>query len=403
MVFATSCFVVFSSLALVTPHIFAQETSSAEQIHQSCLDHLRSWISKNAASDLDQCQRCPECGEICEKTQAPSSSSEQEGVVEKAAWADLRFDEQAQPNRESCTGASCTQTCANSECTIDHLGMIGIIMDHDCAQEICHSNGCQSDGCHCDGCQSNHCHSECCHSECYHSDGCQSDCCEQCECDDRELCHDDCAMPEASAYCKDLAELLCTTLNGSEMSEPAMRRVIEKAMILVAKNAQSESRMEMAHMQIRHEEEKAALRGQLLQLSTQVHTVNDLRDWIGPLYANQNRTIQHIQLLSANSSALNRTLSLLEKQLSSQATTSPTATKQSKPRVAQHDPVSEVYDIGQQIDELKQQLQKMRQMQTDKIQPAQHLQPIYNSSQQLEPLESPPFPASMNWAPDYKR
>ena len=186
------------------------------------------------------------------------------------------------------------------------------------------------------------------------------------------------------------------------MSEPAMRRVIGKAMMLVAKNAQSESLIAMAEMQAKHEEEKAAMRGQLVQLSTQVHTVNDLRNWIGPLYSNQNRTIQHIQMMSASSNALNRTLSLLEKQLSSKPATPPIAVKYSNPHVVQHDPKSEVYDLRKQITELKQQLHKMRQVQTDKIQPAQHLQPIYNSNRQLEPLESPPFQTN-NWVPKPER
>ncbi len=348
-----ACVAASSWVTLASPSIFAQESASVDQIHQTCLNQLDAWIFKDPKSDESCCARCSEAGEASCESNSSSSRCAQKTTNESAAWTELWMADEDSPTEVAGAGLGCTQAC--------------------------HQTACAADGCD--------------------AEVCQSDCCRQGECGECDFCRDICTTPENSAYCKDLAELLCTTIHGNDMSEPAMRRAIEKAMMLVARNAKSESLIEMANMEAKHRDEQASLRGQLLQLSTQVHTVNDLRNWIGPLYTNQNRTIQHLQLMSASSNTLNRTLSLLEKQLSSKAASQPTSVKYSNPHVVQNDPDSKVYYLEREIGELKQQLQKMQQMRTDKIQPAQHLQPIYDSSQQLEPLESPPFPATMNWAP----
>lgn len=375
LAFSAACLTAFSFLALMSTSILAQENSGAAQIHQACLEHLNSWIFKDCNSDSCPCETCVECGEQCANTPAPECSPQQEGLTENEAWTQLWIADEDEPSNESC---QCTLTFDRSEGFQGKLGIIRQMME----------SGDPADNCDCQACQ----------PEC-----CQMDCCSKLNCGECELCDGVGTMPEKSAYCKDMAELLCTTLNGSEMGEPAMQKVIEKAMMLVARNAQSESQIAMAQMQAKHEQEKAEMRGQLVQLSTQIHTVNDLRNWIGPLYTNQNRTIQHMQMMSASSYALNRTLSLLEKQLSNNATASPTTTNYSGSRVVQADSTSEVYNLKQQISELQQQLHDMQRTQTDKVQPAQHLEPIYNSNQRLEPLESPPFPESMNWSPKPRR
>ena len=140
-----TCVAAFSSLALITPGIFAQETSSTDQIHQACLEHLNSWIFKSGDSNSCQCDQCSECGERCAKADTIPSSTQQNGPSEQAAWTKLCFVDDREPTGESCAGACCTQTdCDKSDCCDDKLGMIGFITEPDCLGKNSDAADCQS-------------------------------------------------------------------------------------------------------------------------------------------------------------------------------------------------------------------------------------------------------------------
>lgn len=359
--------IVACASAMIDLSAAAQENSNHEQVRQVSLDYLNSFVFKNDGND-GRCDQCEHCKEICLNIDEDRqlNSIGQDMTAEDEEWQKLWFANHKLPAQASCKGLECTEPCDNPDCMNGKLSKVGLIT------EVAES-----------------------------PNDCGASCCEKRNCDDCEICLDQRTMPINSAYCRDMADLLCASLEGKGMDDQQMRRAVDKALTLVSKHAKSESLTEMAKLQSIHEQEMASMRGQVLQLSTQVHTVNDLRNWIGPLYTNQNRTIQHIQMMSASSNALNRTLALLEKQLSSKPTPAPAPIKYANPHVVQDESKSDVYYLKRQVNQLQQQLRQM-QMQSDKIQPAQHLQPIYNSFQPLEPLDST-FPSTINWAPKKQR
>jgi len=120
-------------------------------------------------------------------------------------------------------------------------------------------------------------------------------------------------------------------------------------------------------------------------LSTHHNNAENLKNWLGPLYTNQNRAIQQIQMLAYSSNAINRTLTLLEKQMSTKNSGTSTQAVYANPYLKRDERDSEVYDLKRQVNELKNQIQ---QFQSQRVQPANHLQPIFDSKQ-TKPLDIP--------------
>ena len=190
---------------------------------------------------------------------------------------------------------------------------------------------------------------------------------------------------EGADKVRDYALMLKLALNGRDLESKEARQAITSCMLLVAKSAQQQARTELAQKELEHEKEMAVLRGQLLQQQAQATTLDQLRRWLSPLYSNQNRAIKQIELLGFNSNSLNRTLNLLEKQMSNRSNRPSTPVMFSNPHVAQDDSQSDVYDLRSQVKRLKQELEKLR---SQSVQPAQHLQPIFENKQ-LDPIDFP--------------
>ena len=204
------------------------------------------------------------------------------------------------------------------------------------------------------------------------------------KCEDCVLCNSSEPI-DRSEFCGNLAELLRVALKNENMDEQSSKQVIENAMSLVEKNALAEADAKISEMKLKHEKELAAFRGQILQMSTQITTAENFKNWMGPLYTNQNRTIQQIQMLAYSANTINRTLNLLEKQMSTKVPSDSTHAKYTQPPIMQDKDSSQVYDLRRQVDELQRQL---LQIQSQNVQPANHLQPIFDA-QQPEPLDIP--------------
>ena len=218
-------------------------------------------------------------------------------------------------------------------------------------------------------------------------------CCSQnCKWSECEFCNSTESFTAESEFSRDVAELLRVALKNQDLDDPSSRKVIENAMALVVKNAQTKANAEISKLKIEHEKELASFRGQLLQMSTQMKTVDDFKNWLGPLYTNQNRTIQQIQMLAYGSNTINRTLSLLEKQMSTNDSVSSVPVKYGNRPINQDKMDSEVYDLNRQVYQLKKQLQ---QLQSRDVQPANHLEPIFDN-EQPKSLDIP-WPSEESW------
>ena len=213
-----------------------------------------------------------------------------------------------------------------------------------------------------------------------------------CDC---EFCNSTESLTEQSEFSRDVAELLRVALKNQDLDDPSSRKVIENALALVVKNAQSKADAEISKLKIAHEKELASFRGQLLQMSTQMKTIDDFKNWLGPLYTNQNRTIQQIQMLAYSSNTINRTLGLLEKQMSTNDSVSSVPVKYGNRTTNQDKVDSDVYDLNRQVYELKKQLQQLQQHQSRDVQPANHLEPIFDN-EQPKSLDIP-WPSEESW------
>ena len=248
---------------------------------------------------------------------------------------------------------------------------------------------------------------------CIQSAGNHVDCCDGC---DLAVCgslateqNDD----PIQKYCRQMAALLAVSLRTSSASEDGDRSVelqqkaIEAAMLMVAETAEANSHVKIAELEATHQETVSSLQVQINQLSAGATSVSQLREWLGPIYTNQNRNYQQMQLVSANNATMNRTLSLLEKQIEranekqqSQTIRNHTIAKadyitsvpvNSMPAnnanrqyaQAQNVNADEIKRLKSQILELQSRLEKLH---SDSVQRAGHLEPVFTPDQPLKPI-----------------
>ena len=177
------------------------------------------------------------------------------------------------------------------------------------------------------------------------------------------------------------------------------QQAIASCLKMVAKSAEHQARTELVQKELEHEKAMAVLRGQLLQQQAQATTISQLKNWLGPMYTNPNRAIKQLDLLGFNSNSLNRTLSLLEKQMSNHANRSSKPIMFTNPHVERDESSSEVYDLRSQVTRLKRELEQLK---SQGVRPAQHLQPIPNFKQ-LDPIDIPWPPQAPGKSLPYRR
>ncbi len=121
---------------------------------------------------------------------------------------------------------------------------------------------------------------------------------------------------ESSAYrhCDDLADTMSDCLADSNMSPDSRRRILETTMKLLVRNAELESQVQVARLQLEHERELSSMRGEVAHLRAQISAVGEIKTWMGPLYTNQNQSQQQMNNLMTNLQLVNRTLRMLEKE-----------------------------------------------------------------------------------------
>lgn len=224
-----------------------------------------------------------------------------------------------------------------------------------------------------------------------------------------------------------MAGLLAVTLQNQPDID-AKRKAIEAAMLMVSETAQANAEAQIAKLEATHQQEMARLQMKVHQLSVETTSVNQLQEWLGPIYTNQNRNYQQMKLVSVNNAAINRTLALLEKQIdrgnaakASQKIHNHTIAKAdyvsseqkdvfdrqlpayqitknrtidySKPTFQTAEPATEhapKKDSENEIQRLQAQLNtiqtRLESLQNDKVRPAGHLEPVYTPDKPLKPI-----------------
>lgn len=392
------------TLLIIPVFVNAQEPSQAE------INYIQSWSFE---SEVTQAPRVA-CRPI---------ESKEELAKQNAEWKDLWSDIDSACSRAECKGTNCDQVCDNKNCMNGKLGTLGMISES-CGCDTCEpcekasspiqvstdsvdcNTNCAAGTCKITTCCSTSSGStsyDCSANSKCSTDSCcgQSNCCTQSECENCSMCTSYVSACECPQSCTDIVEMLCMTLENGSMNNATTRKAVSHALTLAFNNGKADSASAMEQLKLKHANEMAVLRGKSLQMSTQIRTVDDIRNWMEPLYTNQNRANHQMQLMGASTSALHRTLSLLEKQLSTLQNSRTPARKFTNPHVTDSPRSDDVYDLQRQVSQLKQQLRSLQQSKSASVQPAQHLQPISNPKYSLEPIESP-YPA-IDWPAETRR
>ena len=203
-------------------------------------------------------------------------------------------------------------------------------------------------------------------------------------CEDCQMCN----TSKGNEFHSQLAKLLSEALKDRDLSEASSQKIIESCLAMASRNSQMESVAQMSSMQVDYERQIAEMRREMTQMSAQLGAMGELKNWLGPIYSNQNRAMHQMQMMTQSSGTLNRILAMLEKQMSTKQMANSKPVKFTNPHVYQDPREAEVYSLRRQLTELKEQ---MNQMRPQNVAPAHHLQPIFDSKQP-EPLDIPwPF------------
>jgi hypothetical protein len=206
-----------------------------------------------------------------------------------------------------------------------------------------------------------------------------------------------------SNYCRRMAKMLAITMEASPASSEDRQKAIESALMMVAQSVQAQASARIRENETRYHRELAMLRAEFARLAA-VNEANDqIRQWMTPFYANQNRNFRQLQVLDAKQVAFNQTLKMLEHRIAQNQSTRPSppikpATvsvnlKDERPRATSRPPqrsgnleqameIQQQIKIQQQINELQKQLQQI----PSSVRPAGHLEPLFTPDQPLKPI-----------------
>ena len=123
---------------------------------------------------------------------------------------------------------------------------------------------------------------------------------------------------ETENQCGEIADSLAKSLADSNISTESRQEILAATMKLMVRNAELEARAEVATLKLQHEREMAQLRSEVAEHQTYATQIGEIKNWMGPIYANQNQTQRQFQGLMTNLQLINRTLRLLEQEKQTQ-------------------------------------------------------------------------------------
>jgi hypothetical protein len=209
-------------------------------------------------------------------------------------------------------------------------------------------------------------------------------------------------IPDSSTakYCQRMAKMLAITMESPDASNKDRQQAIESALMMIAESVQAQASAQIRENETFYHRELAILRAEFARLAA-VNEANDqIRQWMTPIYANQNRNFRQLQVLDAKQVSFNQTLKMMEHRLAqklskkSDPPTRPTAVsvnlKDETPQFQSVPPrlsekLEKAIEIQQQIDQLQEQLRQIRQS-SSSVRPVGHLEPLFTPDQPLRPI-----------------
>ena len=211
-----------------------------------------------------------------------------------------------------------------------------------------------------------------------------------------------------------MAKLLAAALKDREQSHDTQRQVIEDALMMIAETSEAKAQARIALMEANYQKKLIELQNQMKSAAAPSNSFSQIREWLGPIYTNQNRNFHQMKTIAANSANLSRTVGLLQKKIDTRLV--PSWPKKIQNRLYSEPVVTELADsdavtsqrlqpqIDRQIphapdridttEQAKYRLQheiqalqfRLRELQKKDVRPANHLEPVYTPDQPLKPL-----------------
>ena len=133
-------------------------------------------------------------------------------------------------------------------------------------------------------------------------------------------------QPQANPYflretgneCEEITDALARSLADPNISTESRQEILAATMKLLVRNSELEARAEVAMLKLQHEREMANLRNEVAEHQNYATQIGEIKNWMGPIYANQNQTQRQFQSLMTNLQLINRTLRLLEQEKQTQ-------------------------------------------------------------------------------------
>ena len=210
-----------------------------------------------------------------------------------------------------------------------------------------------------------------------------------------------------------MAKLLTAALQDREQSQDAQRKVIEGALMMIAETSEAKAQARIALLEANYQKQLTNLHNRLKKSAPPTNSFSQIREWLGPIYTNQNRNFHQMKTIAANSANLSRTVGLLQKKIEAKLEPSLPQTIQNRlygdfteTEIANRDQVPgnrlqpqidrRIPDVSQRIDNseqaslLRQQIKslqiRLQELQQKDVRPANHLEPVYTPDRPLKPL-----------------
>jgi hypothetical protein len=112
-----------------------------------------------------------------------------------------------------------------------------------------------------------------------------------------------------------MARLLSAAIQDGEQTQDAQRKVIEAALMMIAETSEAKAQAKIAWLEANHQKQLTNLKCQMEKSSPATSSFSQLREWLSPIYTNQNRNFHQMKSIAANGENLSRTVGLLERKI----------------------------------------------------------------------------------------
>ena len=218
---------------------------------------------------------------------------------------------------------------------------------------------------------------------------------------------------DMKSHCQLMAKLLAIAIQDQEQSNDARRQVIEAALMMIAETSEAKAQLKIAKLEATHQKQLSELRSELKKSNSPPSSVSQIREWLGPVYTNQNRNFHQLQTMAADNQSLSQKVGLLERKIDAVNQSLPPRTIHNRlygeslsARSKNHgqaeatgpphqrdqkdwgqpnriSPSEQARRLRQEIHDLQNRLKVLQQ---EAVRPANHLEPVFNPDQPLRPL-----------------